>query len=57
MQACGRTGSAFRRDASPFAVDVDVLDAALCVVAGADFLAGNVAAPPDPERARKEGWI
>lgn len=35
----------------------DALDAALCVLAAADFLAG-LAVPPDDERlAEKEGWI
>lgn len=37
--------------------NADVLDAAVCVVAGADFLAGQAFPPPDLERARKEGWI
>ena len=34
-----------------------VLDAALCVLAGADFLIGEVYAPEDGELARKDGWI
>jgi len=35
----------------------DALDAAICVLAGADFLRGEAAEPPDIETARKEGWI
>lgn len=35
----------------------DVFDAAVCVLAGADFLRGATIAPMDVARARKEGWI
>ena len=35
----------------------DALDAAVCVLAGADFLSGEVYEPADMELARKEGWI
>jgi hypothetical protein len=35
----------------------DVLDAALCVLAGVDFLRGEALKPTDLELARKEGWI
>ncbi len=35
----------------------DALDAAVCVLAGFDFMRGTCPAPADPERARKEGWI
>ena len=35
----------------------NVLDAVLCVLAGMDFLRGNVYHPPDLELAKKEGWI
>jgi predicted RNase H-like nuclease len=35
----------------------DALDAALCVLAGADFLRCEVYEPNDLELARKEGWI
>ena len=39
--------------------DVDVLDAVVCLLAGADFLRGWAKGPEDEERrvARKEGWI
>lgn len=37
--------------------EADVLDAALCVLAGLDFLAGETPPPPDPTLARREGWI
>jgi len=35
----------------------DVLDAALCLLAGADFLSGTVIEPTDLATARHEGWI
>ena len=35
----------------------DALDAAVCVLAGADFLRGNAHPPDDPDLATKEGWI
>ena len=35
----------------------DALDAALCVLAGLDFLRGRAMEPKDLQRARKEGWI
>ncbi len=37
--------------------NADVLDAAICVLAGADFLAGKTLAPEDLLLAKKEGWI
>lgn len=35
----------------------DVLDAAVCAVAAADFLAGLTRPPPDRDVAEQEGWI
>lgn len=35
----------------------DALDAAVCVLAGADFLQGQCHPPADLATARKEGWI
>jgi predicted RNase H-like nuclease len=35
----------------------DALDAALCVLAGADFLRGLATPPENQARAQKEGWI
>lgn len=35
----------------------DALDAALCVLAGTDFLRGEALPPTDIDNARKEGWI
>ena len=37
----------------------DLLDAVACVVAGVDFVAGDVIPPTDKEReqAEREGWI
>ncbi len=45
-------GEAMRRSA-------DVLDAVVCVIAGADFLAGRCRAPSSAEQptAEREGWI
>jgi hypothetical protein len=40
-----------------FENDVDILDAVLCVLAGVDFLKGEVLFPKDMALARKEGWI
>jgi hypothetical protein len=34
-----------------------VLDAVICLVAAADFLAGSCALPADADSARREGWI
>jgi predicted RNase H-like nuclease len=39
------------------ALSADVFDAIVCVLAGADFLAGAARGPDDPELARGEGWI
>jgi len=36
--------------------DVDTLDAVLCVLAGVDFLKGEVIFPKDMALAQKEGW-
>ena len=35
----------------------DIFDALMCVIAGADFVRGQCQIPPEPERARREGWI
>jgi len=35
----------------------DALDAAICVLAAIDFLDGRALQPPEPDVARKEGWI
>jgi hypothetical protein len=35
----------------------DALDAIVCVLAGVDFLCGNVIRPTDMQKAKKEGWI
>ena len=37
--------------------DANLFDAAVCALAGADFARGHCVAPPDPELARKEGFI
>lgn len=37
--------------------NADVLDAAICLVAGKDFLLGRAMAPTSPRLAKKEGWI
>ena len=37
--------------------NADVLDSAACILAGLDFLNGNVLFPEDPDLAAREGWI
>jgi len=37
--------------------NMDVLDSVICVLAGADFLHGDVYEPSDHTLAQKEGWI
>ncbi len=44
-------------DFSACLADADQLDAALCLVAGMDFICGRCAAPDDLALAKKEGWI
>jgi hypothetical protein len=44
-------------DCSLMVENDDALDAALCVLAGVDFLRGRVLAPEELGLARKEGWI
>ena len=41
-----------RLEASP-----DTLDAAICVIAGADYLSGRAVGPRDEQLAFREGWI
>ncbi|MGR9071869.1 MAG: DUF429 domain-containing protein, partial [Gammaproteobacteria bacterium] len=47
----------FDGDASMMIGDDDVLDAAVCVLAGGHFLRGLCYPPTDTESAEKEGWI
>jgi predicted RNase H-like nuclease len=47
----------FPADTSLMEHNDDALDAAICVLAGADFLRGDVYKPPDLELVKKEGWI
>ncbi|WP_187275978.1 DUF429 domain-containing protein [Parahaliea aestuarii] len=44
-------------DVAPMLASADALDAAVCVLAGFDFMAGACQSPVDTELARKEGWI
>ena len=44
-------------DRTLMAANPDVLDAALCVLAGVDFLRGDVYFPDNDATAQKEGWI
>ena len=37
--------------------NADVLDAAVCVLAAEDFIAGRATPPPDRSAAEREGWI
>jgi len=47
----------FSADTQILLDDADVLDAVVCVVAGADFLRGDAFEPEDQPVARSEGWI
>ena len=44
-------------DRGPLERQADLLDAILCVLAGADFLRGRAMPPADRELAEREGWI
>lgn len=44
-------------DREPMLDDADQLDAAICILAAADFLAGRAIGPTDMSTAKKEGWI
>ncbi len=37
--------------------NADALDAAVCVLAGSDFLRGRALPPPDLDEANRDGWI
>jgi predicted RNase H-like nuclease len=37
--------------------NADALDAAVCVLAGRDFIRGHALPPPDLDEAKREGWI
>jgi hypothetical protein len=39
------------------ATSADLVDAAVCVLAGADFLSGRAMGPADRTLAEREGWI
>lgn len=45
------------RSTDPLLKNADGLDAAICVLAGADFLRGKAHPPDDRTLAEKEGWI
>jgi hypothetical protein len=44
-------------DRAAMELSADALDAAVCVLAGLDFLRGDAYKPEDPELAKHEGWI
>jgi len=44
-------------DQGPLVDSADLLDAVVCLLAAADFLAGRVMPPTDRPLARREGWI
>src|SRR5262249_22547850 len=44
-------------DRAAMELSADALDAAICVLAGYDFLRTQAYPPDDPELARHEGWI
>jgi hypothetical protein len=39
------------------ATSADLVDAAVCVLAGADFISGRAMGPEDRTLAEREGWI
>jgi hypothetical protein len=39
------------------AISADLVDAAVCVLAGADFISGRAMGPEDRTLAEREGWI
>jgi hypothetical protein len=39
------------------ATSADLVDAAVCVLAGADFIAGRAMSPENRSLAEREGWI
>jgi len=45
------------RDEELLRSNADALDAAVCVLAGADFLRGDALPPTDRALAEREGWI
>jgi hypothetical protein len=47
----------FDRKIDTAALDPDAIDAAVCVLAAADFIEGRTVGPTDLELARAEGWI
>ena len=44
-------------DVSSLKADDDILDAVVCVLAGADYLSGKTIQPTNEVLAKKEGWI
>jgi hypothetical protein len=44
-------------DVSSMQASADALDAAVCVLAAADFLRGEAMPPEDQALAEREGWI
>lgn len=44
-------------DIDPSRLSADAIDALVCVLAAADFVAGRAVAPHDTDLARAEGWI
>jgi hypothetical protein len=49
--------AALPADGSSLVRSADLLDAALCLLAAADFLSGQAMPPTDEALARREGWI
>jgi predicted RNase H-like nuclease len=52
-----QTEAIVEADAENMEKNADALDAAICALAGADFLRGRSMAPQDRLRAKSEGWI
>jgi predicted RNase H-like nuclease len=52
-----RTKLAISESVPDLATSADLVDAAVCVLAGADFVAGRAMSPEDRTLAEREGWI
>jgi hypothetical protein len=52
-----RTKLTIGASVSDLTQSADLVDAAVCVLAGADFLSGRAMNPEDRTLAEREGWI
>ena len=52
-----RTKLTISKSVPDLATSADLVDAVVCVLAGADFLSGRAMGPEDRTLAEREGWI